>query len=77
MMALTPVLHGWLETLKTSVGIDHKLKGRDYSTFNAEIQDAVGLSPLGTTITRKLAQLGLMIADQESTLCPCCCSVSR
>ncbi|KAF9363186.1 Cytochrome c oxidase assembly protein cox18, mitochondrial [Mortierella sp. NVP85] len=39
-MALTPVLHGWLETLKTSVGIDHKLKGRDYSTFNTEIQDA-------------------------------------
>lgn len=44
MMALTPVLHGWLETLKTSVGIDHRLKGRDYSTYNTEIQNAVGLS---------------------------------
>ncbi|KAF9109791.1 Cytochrome c oxidase assembly protein cox18, mitochondrial [Mortierella sp. AM989] len=40
MMALTPVLQAWLETLKTSVGIDHKLKGRDFATFNSEIQDA-------------------------------------
>ncbi|KAG0006491.1 Cytochrome c oxidase assembly protein cox18, mitochondrial [Modicella reniformis] len=39
MIALTPVLQAWLETLKTSVGIDHKLKGRDYSTFNMEIQN--------------------------------------
>ena len=41
MMALTPVLQAWLQTLKTSVSIDHKLKGRDYATFNAEIQNAV------------------------------------
>lgn len=40
MMELTPVLQAWLQTLKTSVGIDHKIKGRDYATFNAEIQDA-------------------------------------
>ncbi|KAF8980340.1 Cytochrome c oxidase assembly protein cox18, mitochondrial [Entomortierella lignicola] len=40
MMELTPVLQAWLETLKTSVGIDHKLKGRDFATFNSEIQDA-------------------------------------
>ncbi|KAF9180018.1 Cytochrome c oxidase assembly protein cox18, mitochondrial [Haplosporangium sp. Z 767] len=40
MMALTPVLQAWLETLKTSVGVDHKLKGRDYATFNSEIKDA-------------------------------------
>lgn len=40
MMELTPVLQAWLQTLKTSVGIDHKVKGRDYATFNAEIQDA-------------------------------------
>lgn len=41
MMELTPVLKAWLETLKTSVGVDHKLKGRDYATFNSEIQNAV------------------------------------
>ncbi|KAG0318966.1 Cytochrome c oxidase assembly protein cox18, mitochondrial [Dissophora globulifera] len=40
MMALTPVLQAWLETLKTSVGIDHKVKGLDYASFNAEIQKA-------------------------------------
>ncbi|KAI9239141.1 MAG: 60Kd inner membrane protein-domain-containing protein [Podila humilis] len=40
MMELTPVLKAWLETLKTSVGVDHKLKGRDYATFNSEIQNA-------------------------------------
>ncbi|KAG0042470.1 Cytochrome c oxidase assembly protein cox18, mitochondrial [Gryganskiella cystojenkinii] len=40
MMALTPVLQAWLETLKASVSIDHKLKGRDYATFNSEIQNA-------------------------------------
>ncbi|KAF9143499.1 Cytochrome c oxidase assembly protein cox18, mitochondrial [Mortierella sp. GBA39] len=40
MMELTPVLQAWLQTLKSSVGIDHKIKGRDYATFNAEIQDA-------------------------------------
>ncbi|KAF8928661.1 60Kd inner membrane protein-domain-containing protein [Dissophora ornata] len=40
MMALTPVLQAWLQTLKSSVGADHKLKGRDYATFNSEIQTA-------------------------------------
>ncbi|KAF9922765.1 Cytochrome c oxidase assembly protein cox18, mitochondrial [Linnemannia zychae] len=40
MIELTPVLQAWLQTLKTSVGVDHKLKGRDYASFNAEIQDA-------------------------------------
>jgi inner membrane protein COX18 len=40
MIELTPVLQAWLQTLKTSVGIDHKIKGRDYASFNAEIQDA-------------------------------------
>ncbi|ORZ12180.1 60Kd inner membrane protein-domain-containing protein [Lobosporangium transversale] len=40
MMMLTPVLQAWLETLKASVSIDHKLKDRDYSTFNQEIQNA-------------------------------------
>ncbi|KAG0295886.1 Cytochrome c oxidase assembly protein cox18, mitochondrial [Dissophora globulifera] len=43
MMALTPVLQAWLETLKTSVGIDHKVKGLDYASFNAEIQKAIPL----------------------------------
>ncbi|KAF9108717.1 Cytochrome c oxidase assembly protein cox18, mitochondrial [Mortierella sp. GBA35] len=40
MMELTPVLQAWLQTLKTSVGVDHKIKGRDYATFNSEIQNA-------------------------------------
>ncbi|KAI8360405.1 60Kd inner membrane protein-domain-containing protein [Mortierella sp. GBAus27b] len=40
MMALTPVLQSWLHTLKTTVTIDHKLKGRDMSTFNKEIESA-------------------------------------
>ncbi|KAG0214492.1 Cytochrome c oxidase assembly protein cox18, mitochondrial [Mortierella sp. GBA30] len=40
MMALTPVLQAWLETLKTSIGVDHKLKGRDYASFNSEIRNA-------------------------------------
>ncbi|KAG0245666.1 Cytochrome c oxidase assembly protein cox18, mitochondrial [Mortierella sp. GBA43] len=39
-MALTPVLQSWLHTLKTTVTIDHKLKGRDMSTFNKEIESA-------------------------------------
>ncbi|KAI1319932.1 Cytochrome c oxidase assembly protein cox18, mitochondrial [Mortierella claussenii] len=40
MMALTPVLQAWLQTLKTSVGVDHKLRGYDYATFNSAIQEA-------------------------------------
>ncbi|KAF9406923.1 Cytochrome c oxidase assembly protein cox18, mitochondrial [Podila epigama] len=40
MMELTPVMQAWLETLKTSVSVDHKIKGRDYATFNKEIQKA-------------------------------------
>ncbi|KAF9976224.1 Cytochrome c oxidase assembly protein cox18, mitochondrial [Actinomortierella ambigua] len=40
MMALSPVLEAWLHTLKTSVGVDHKIKGRDYASYNAEIQSA-------------------------------------
>ncbi|KAF9583871.1 Cytochrome c oxidase assembly protein cox18, mitochondrial [Lunasporangiospora selenospora] len=40
MMTLTPVLQAWLETLKASVRIDHKIKGHDFSTYNSEIQKA-------------------------------------
>ncbi|KAF9571811.1 Cytochrome c oxidase assembly protein cox18, mitochondrial [Mortierella alpina] len=40
MMALTPVLQAWLETLKSSIRVDHKLKGRDYASFNTEIREA-------------------------------------
>ncbi|KAG0364368.1 60Kd inner membrane protein-domain-containing protein [Gamsiella multidivaricata] len=40
MIALTPVLQAWLETYKTSIGVDHKLKGRDYGSYNSEIQNA-------------------------------------
>ncbi|KAF9285707.1 Cytochrome c oxidase assembly protein cox18, mitochondrial [Mortierella alpina] len=40
MIALTPVLQAWLETLKSSIRVDHKLKGRDYASFNSEIREA-------------------------------------